>query len=111
MIVEGSPAPDLVIAEMQGRAYIRQQPAQPFLAFRNRRRGDRFAIEVEEIEKEKDESAAVPGVRCVLDQAERGGAVGADAAQLAVKIHLPRRELCDRRGDRRVFRSPVETGA
>jgi hypothetical protein len=96
---------------MQWRACIRQQPAKTFFPLRNRHRGDRFAIEVEEIEQEKDESIAVPRVRCVLDQAEGGGAVRTDAAQLAVEIGLPGRERRDRRSDRRVLTRPVETGA
>ena len=41
---------------------------------------------MEKIEQEKDERAAVTGVRRVLDQAERRGAVGANAAQFALKI-------------------------
>jgi hypothetical protein len=53
---------------------------------------------MEEIEQEKDESIAVTRVRCVLDQAERGGAVGPDAAELSVEIGLSRRERRDRRG-------------
>ena len=57
MVVERPAAPDLVIAEMQRRARARQQRAQALFPFRNRHRGDRFAIEVEEIEQEKDESA------------------------------------------------------
>ena len=80
MIVESPPAPDLVIAEMQRRACIRQQNAQALLALPKWHRGNRLAIEMEEVEQEKDESAAVAGVRCVLDQAERRGAVGANAA-------------------------------
>ena len=71
---------------MQGRAYIGRQRAQAFLALRNRHRGGRFAIQMEQIEQEKDERLAVAGVRCVPDQAERGGAIGANAAQFAVKI-------------------------
>ena len=70
-----------------------------------------FAIEVEEIEQEKHESIAIAAVRCILDQAEGGGAVGANAAQLAVEIGLPRRQRFDRRRDRRVFMRPVEAGA
>ena len=66
---------------------------------------------MDEIEKEKDESAAITGVRCVLDQAEGRGAVGANAAQLAVEIGLPRRQRFDRGRDRRVFTRPVEAGA
>jgi hypothetical protein len=50
---------------------------------------------MEEIEQEKDQSAAVTGVRCVLDQAERCGAVGANAAQFAVEIGLSGRERRD----------------
>ena len=89
MVVEGLPAPDLVIAEVQRRACARQQVAKALLPLPKRPRADGFAIEVEEIEQEKDESIAVAGVRCILDQAERGGAVGANAAQLAVEIGLP----------------------
>ena len=66
---------------------------------------------MEEIEQEEDESAVVAGVRGILDQAEGGGAVGPDAAQLAVEIGLSRWELCKCRSDRRVFGSPVESGA
>ena len=62
-------------------------------------------------EQEKDESAAVTRVRCVLDQAERGGAVGANAAQFAVKIGLPRRERRYPLGDLPIFMRPVEPGA
>ena len=70
-----------------------------------------FAIEVEEIEQEKHQSIAVAAVRCILDQAERGGAIGTNAAQLAVEIGLPRRQRFDRGRDRRVFTRPVEAGA
>jgi len=80
MIVESPPAPDLVIAEMQRRTCTRQQGAKTFFPLRNRHRRDRFTIEVEEIEQEKDESVAVTSVRGVVDQAERGGAIGPDAA-------------------------------
>jgi len=66
---------------------------------------------VDQIEQEKDERAAVAGVRGVLDQAERCGAIGAHAAQLAVEIGLPRRERRDGGRDRWVFGSPVEPGA
>jgi riboflavin synthase len=52
---------------------------------------------MEKIEQEKDERLAVPGVRCVLDQAEGGRAVRPDAAQLAIEIGLPGGERRDRR--------------
>jgi hypothetical protein len=66
---------------------------------------------VEEIEQEKDESITVAGVRCVLDQAERGRAVGPHTAQLPVEIGLPCGERRNRRGDCRIFMRPVEPRA
>jgi hypothetical protein len=57
-----------------------------------RPRADGFAIEVEEVEQEKDKGVAVPCIRCGLDQAERGRAIGADAARLPVEICLSGRE-------------------
>jgi hypothetical protein len=41
---------------------------------------------MEEIEQEKDECTAVTGVRSVLDQAERGGAVGSVVRLLVKEI-------------------------
>jgi len=67
MIVESPPASDLVIAIVQTGICIGQRGAKALLPLRNRHRGDRFTIEVEEIEQEKDESAAVARVRSVLD--------------------------------------------
>jgi hypothetical protein len=90
---------------------MRQQRAEVLLSFFKRHRADGFAIEVEEIEQEEDQSIAVTGVRCVLDQAERGRAVGPDTAELAIEISLPGWERRNRRGDRRVFMHPVEAGA
>src|ERR1700738_1712043 len=49
----------------------------------------------------------VAGVRRGLDHAERGDAVGEDAAQLAVEIGLARPERRHGLGDRRVFVGPV----
>lgn len=108
--MEGPPAPDLVIAELKGGACIGQQFAEAFLPLRQRPHADGFAIEVEEIEQEKDEGVAFTGVRCVLDQAERGCAVGADAAQLPVEIGLFGGERCNRRSDACVFIRPVKPG-
>jgi hypothetical protein len=88
MVIEGPAAPDLMIAVLQERVRMRQQFAEPFLPLRQGPRADAFAIEVEEIEQ----SIAFAGVRCVLDQAERGCAVGADAAQLPVEIGFSGRE-------------------
>jgi hypothetical protein len=70
-----------------------------------------FAAEVEQIEQEKHESIAIAAVRRILDQAEGGGAIRANAAQLAVEIGLLRRQRFDRGRDRRVFTGPVEPGA
>lgn len=41
---------------------------------------------MEEIEHEVDKRPGVTSVRSVLDQAERGGAVGPDTAQLPVEM-------------------------
>jgi hypothetical protein len=67
---KGAPAPD--------------RSAQAFLSFRQRHRGDGLAIEMEEIEHEKDERAGVNGDSCVLKQAEGPDAVRANAAQFAI---------------------------
>ena len=63
---------------------------------------------MEEIEHEVDKRPGVTSVRSVLDQAERGGAVGPDTAQLPVEIGLSRRQQRDRRADRWIFICPVE---
>jgi hypothetical protein len=44
---------------------------------------------VQKIEQEEHEPGRVAGIRCQLDHAEGGDAVGAYAAQLAVEISLP----------------------
>jgi hypothetical protein len=81
-----------VIAEVQRRTRVREQFAKAFLPIPKRQRVKGFAIEVEEIEQEKDESVAVTRVGCVLDQAERGRAVGPHTAQLPVEIGLSGRK-------------------
>jgi hypothetical protein len=88
-----------VIAEVQRRARARKHVAKTLLPIPKRQRVNGFAIEVEQIEQKKHESIAVAAVRCVLDQTERGGAIGANAAQLAVEIGLPRRQRFDRGRD------------
>jgi hypothetical protein len=50
-------------------------------------------------------------VRGKLNDIERDGAVGADAAQFAVEIGLACVELGDGFGDRRILVRPVEAGA
>jgi hypothetical protein len=91
---------------MKGRARTREQVAKTFFPLRKRHRTDGFAIEMEEIEQEKDECTTVTGVRCVLDQAERVGRRTARRrdrpAALAATLGPQRR---------RVFGSPVERGA
>jgi hypothetical protein len=59
---KGSPAPDLVIAEGQNRVRIRQHVAQPFLPLLKRSRCNGRAVEVDEIEQEKDECFGVARV-------------------------------------------------
>ena len=66
---------------------------------------------MQKIEDEKHQPGRVAGIRCGLDHAERGDAVGKDAAQFAVEIGLARAERRHGRGDRRIFVGPVEPGA
>jgi hypothetical protein len=69
------------------------------------------AVEVEKIKQDRHQSIAITAIRSILDQAERGGIVGPDAAQLAVEIDLSRREVCERRSDCGVFMGPIKSGA
>src|SRR5205807_5858552 len=101
-VVESLAAPDLMVTEVQRRTRAQEQVEKTLLPIPKRQRVNGFAVEVEEIEQEKHESIAVAAVRCILDQAEGGGAIGANAAQLAVEIGLPRRQRFDRGRDRRV---------
>jgi hypothetical protein len=78
ILIKGLAAPDLVIAEVQRRARTRKQLAEALLAFRKRPRADGLAIEVQEIEQEKDQGLGVARIGRGLDQAEGGRAVGPD---------------------------------
>jgi hypothetical protein len=98
----------LVIAVLQGRSRLRQQTGEPFLAFDQWPCREILAVEVEKIEQEEHKAGGVAGVGRQLDHAERGDAVGADAAQLAVEISLAGGKRRDRPGDLRIFRGPVE---
>jgi hypothetical protein len=49
---------------------------------------DGLATEMQEVEEEEDERFGVTGIRCVLYQAEGRGAIGTNAAQLAVEMGL-----------------------
>src|SRR6516164_10317723 len=100
-----------MITVLQRRVRLRQERMETLLPLLDRFRADGFAVEVEQVEQKKDQSGGVPRIRRVLDQAEGGRAVGPDAAEFAVKIGLPRRDLRERRGDRRVFMRPVQPGA
>ena len=62
MVVEGLAMPDLMIAEVQGRASTGQQTTKALLPLLKRPRAKGFAVEVKEIEQEKDESGAVTGI-------------------------------------------------
>ena len=102
--MEGPAAADLVIAVLQRRRRRSQQrragaPCARSAAARRWSSPSRCSRS----NRKNTSARGVAGVRCSLDQAERGGAVGADAAQLAVEIGLPRRQRRQRRGDRRVF--------
>ena len=75
MLIEGPAASDLVIAELQRWCCFGQQRPQALLAFADRPLANRFAVEMEKVEQEKDKRVAVPRVRCMLDQAERAATV------------------------------------
>jgi predicted transcriptional regulator len=74
---------------LQRRTRLRQQGAKALLPLVERLQANRFAVEVEQVEQEKDERPGVARVGRGLDQAERGRAVGTDAAELAIEIGLP----------------------
>jgi hypothetical protein len=108
MLVKGRSEADLVIAEVQRRACLRQQAGEPFFSIDQGAGAEILAVEVEEIEQEEHEAGGVAGVGRQLDHAERGDAVGAHAAEFAVEIGLARRERRYRRRDLRIFMGPVE---
>src|SRR5580700_808630 len=85
-------ASDLVIAELQRQACVRQKLPKALLPLVDRLRADSLAVEMEKVKQEEDKRLVIPRVRCVLDQIEGGGAVGPDAAQLPVEIGLLGRE-------------------
>ena len=62
MIVKGPPAPDLVITEMQERVRMRQHLAQALLPLPEWSCRDGLAVEVKEVEQEKDERFGVTRV-------------------------------------------------
>jgi hypothetical protein len=62
MVVEGLPAPDLVIAEMQEPACVREQGAKAFFPLLQRPRAKGLAIEMEEIEQKEDQRLGVTRV-------------------------------------------------
>jgi ribosomal protein L18E len=65
---------------------------EPVFAINQWPRAEIFAVSVEKIEQEKDESGGIVAVGCLLDDGERSDAVGAHAAELAVEIGLARIE-------------------
>jgi len=89
MLVEIPAAPGLIIAVLKRRTRLRQERAKTFLPLVERPSAGGFAIEVEQVEQEKDERLGVTGVRRGLDQAERRRPVGTDTAELAIEIGLP----------------------
>ena len=68
--------PDLMVAVLHGRRHIRQQRRKSLFAIAERPRHEILAIPVQKIEQEEDEADGVAGIRCQLDHAERGDAVG-----------------------------------
>jgi hypothetical protein len=111
MLVETPATPGLIVAVFKRRKRPRQQRAKTLLPYFKRLRADGFAVEMEQVEQEKDERLAVARVRRGLDQAERGRAVGANAAELAIKIGLPGGDRRKSRGNRRIFMGPDRCGS
>ena len=109
--MERPAVPGLVIAVVQGRTRLGQQFGELRLALDERPRGDVVAVEIQKIEQEEHQRRGVAAVRRKLDRAERGDAVGAHAAQLAVEIGLAGAERRHGGGDRRVLMRPIEPGA
>ena len=58
-------------------------------ALNQRPRAKIFAVDLEKIEQEVDQPSGIAAVRRSLEHAEGGDAVGAQPAQLAIKISLP----------------------
>jgi hypothetical protein len=70
-----------------------------------------LAVEIKKIEQKEHEAGGIADVGRQLDHAERGDAVVAHAAQLAVEIALARAERRDGPGYLRIFVGPVEAVA
>ena len=67
-----------------------QQRRKARFALDQRPDADILAIEMQKVEDEEHQPSRIAGVRCRLDHAEGGDAVGEDPAQLAVDIGLLR---------------------
>jgi hypothetical protein len=80
-------APNLMIAVLQQRRYIRQQLSKVLLPLQQRRRVGDLSVEVKQIEQEEDEVIGIADIRR-LHQTERTRAVGPNSAKLAIKIRL-----------------------
>ena len=110
LLVKSRALADDMIAVMQRRAVRRQQGGQPLFALDQWPRAQILAVEMQQIEQKEHQPGSVAGVGSGLNAAERGDAVGADAAQFAVEIGLAGIERRDGPGDRRIFLRPVEPG-
>lgn len=64
-------APDLMIAILQGRVGIREQPGKARLAIDERPRHQILALEVQKIEQEEHEAGGVAGIRSQLEALSR----------------------------------------
>ena len=100
-----------MVVVLEGRRSVSKQGLEPLLTLDQRPRPEILAVEIEQIEEEQDQSRRVAAVGRQLDDVERGEAVGAEAAQLAVEIGLARGERRQGLGDRRIFVRPVKAGA
>src|SRR6185312_17418348 len=71
-------APDVMVAELKrgGRAF--EEAAQPLLALEQRRQGEVFAVEEQQVEDEIEDLRRAPFIGGGLQRGEGGGAVRRD---------------------------------
>src|SRR5438067_2116647 len=80
--MESPPLPPLIIAVVQWRRDVRQQSGEPRLPLDQRQRAEVLTIEMQKVEDKIQQPAGIASVRRGLDHAERGDAVGVDAAEV-----------------------------
>ncbi len=83
---------NLMITVLEGWAYSVHNGGETALPFRERQPDQIIAIEKEQVEYEKNQGISVPGIRCCLNDAERGRSIRTHATELAIEVHRSYRE-------------------